>query len=255
MAAEVEDNRGAVVRRVFDILDCFAGGAELGITNICEQTGLPPATVHRFLAALVTWGGVEKLGHGRYTLGSRIWQLGVSAPEMRELRGLAQPFLVSLHLETKGTVYLSVRDGLDAVFSDRITLVKSSTASSRASRRMPLEQSGGGRALLAHSPDAWRVLVARAQVEPQLAEQLPLWEKQLEDIRKFGVGITLNDSLKGRTSVAAPIVGSDGTLIASVTAAFPDTRIPDPTTIAPQVLATARAIAQELEKKKPSRTH
>ena len=235
-----------VLGRAFDILDCFAGGAEMGVAGICDRTGLPPATVHRMLAALVAWGGVDRLGHGTYRLGARIWRLGIGAPQVRALREMAQPYLVDLHVATRGTVYLGVQDGSDAVFSDRITRVKPTAESSWATRRVALELTGGGRVLLAYSTSAWDDLCARAEDEPKIADEIPRLRAELAEIRHAGVAISYNDGLPGRTSVAAPVFGHDGLISASITVAFPESRIPQPQTIVPRVVSTARAISADL---------
>lgn len=241
-----EDAKRSVLGRAFEILDCFAGGTELTVAEICERTGLPPATVHRMLASLIEWEGVERLARGRYRLGSRIWRLGIGAPQVRRLRELAQPYLVNLHVATNGTVYLGVRDGGDAVFADRITRVKPTPGSSRVTRRKPLHTTGGGRVLLAYSPSAWDDLVAGAASAGGAPLQLPALEKDLADIRSQGVGISRNDGLPGRTTVAAPVFGADGEIVASVAVSFPDTRIPEPRAVVPHVLRASRAISIDL---------
>ena len=272
-----EDTKRSVLGRAFEILDCFEGGQEMTVAGICERTGLPPATVHRMLAALVEWEGVERLARGRYRLGARIWRLGVSAPQVRRLRELAQPYLVNLHMATRGTVYLGVRDGQDAVFGDRITRVKPTAASSFVTRRMPLQSTAGGRVLLAYCEDAWAQVrkdaaldaedgsgayddgagasgatspAAGAQGAPTPGASAPnglaALERELAEIRSQGYGVMLNDGLPGRTSVAAPVFGELGTVVASLTVSFPETRIPEPRTILPQVLGTARAISTDL---------
>lgn len=260
-----EDAKRSVLGRAFEILDCFVGGQEMTVAGICEETGLPPATVHRMLAALVQWEGVERLARGRYRLGARIWRLGVSAPQVRRLRELAQPYLVNLHMATRGTVYLGVQDGPDAVFGDRITLVKSTAASSYVTRRMPLQSTACGRVLLAYSTSAWENLQRNAEIlrdagqasetdyqeetsnaAPRPVVDLDTLGRELAQIRTNGYSVIRNDGLQGRTSVAAPVFGELGTVAASLTVSFPETRIPEPRTILPQVLGTARAISKDL---------
>lgn len=243
---EKDDPKRSVLGRAFDILDCFAGGNEMTVSGICRRTGLPPATVHRMLASLVEWGGVERLARGRYRLGARIWRLGVGAPQVRRLRELAQPYLVELHVATRGTVYLGLRDGNDAIFADRITRIRPTPGSARATRRMPLHSTGAGRVLLAHSDDAWAELVESAETSDTLRPLIPVLRRELEEIRRTGLAFSRNDGLPGRTSVAAPIFGEDGSIVASVAVAFPETRIADPRTIAPHVLAAARGISASL---------
>jgi len=235
-----------VLGRAFLVLDCFAGGVEMSVSRIGQRTGLPPATVHRILASLVEWGGVEHVSHGRYRLGSRIWRLGVGAPQVRVLRELAQPYLVDLHIHTAGTVYLAVRDGADTVFSDRITRVRRSTDTRRVARRAPLEQSGAGRVLLAHSEEAWAQLEAVTEDSPEAKTRLEKLRGDLARIREQGVAISSNDGLQGRYSVACPVLGFDGVVVASIAVAFPDTRIPDPMTVVPRVMSTAQAISKDL---------
>lgn len=268
-ADQNEEAKRSVLGRAFEILDCFEGGQEMTVSGICEQTGLPPATVHRMLAALVEWEGVERLARGRYRLGARIWRLGVSAPQVRRLRELAQPYLVNLHMATRGTVYLGVRDGQDAVFGDRITRVKPTAASSFVTRRMPLQSTAGGRVLLAYSDDAWQqvqrnaALAAGAYTTPLSDDDgdahsgdgltpypggLAALERELAAIRAQGYGVIRDDGLPGRTSVAAPVFGELGTAVASLTVSFPETRIPEPRTILPHVLGTARAISADLSR-------
>lgn len=260
-----EESRRSVLGRAFEILDCFVGGQEMTVAGICEETGLPPATVHRMLAALVEWEGVERISRGRYRLGARIWRLGVSAPQIRRLREIGQPYLVNLHMATRGTVYFGVRDGQDAVFGDRITRVKPTKLSSYVTRRMPLQSTACGRVLLAYSPEAWQNLQRDAQIlqeaediatrgssddgsdqAPRPALNLESLGSELAAIRSNGYAVIRNDGLRGRTSVAAPVYGEQGTVVASLTVSFPETRIPEPRTILPQVLGTARAISNDL---------
>ncbi|PZH20284.1 IclR family transcriptional regulator [Streptomyces sp. NTH33] len=245
-AVEHDDAKRTVLGRAFEILDCLAGGHEMTVAGICADTGLPPATVHRLLSALVEWEAAERVARGQYRLGPRIWRLGIGAPQPRRLRELAQPYLVELHLVTRGTAYLGVRDGANAMFADRITRVKSTPGSSRATRRMPLQATGCGLVLLAYSDDAWGELCDAAAHSDQLAATLPGLRGLLDEIRRQGFGVSRDDGLPGRTSVAAPVFGEDGGVAASVAVSFPETRIPDPRTVVPRVLGAARAISADL---------
>lgn len=254
-ADQGDEAKRSVLGRAFEILDCFAGGQEMTVAGICEQTGLPPATVHRMLAALVDWEGVERLARGKYRLGARIWRLGISAPQVRRLRELSQPYLVELHMATRGTVYLGVRDGMDAVFGDRITRVKPTANSSYVTRRMPLQETACGRLLLAYSEDAWQQLkqaVAAGAGEPSSTEGRPpdlrALARELATIREQGYSVTHNDGLRGRTSVSVPVFGELGRVVAGLTVSFPETRIPEPRAILPHVVRAARAISIDLAK-------
>ena len=107
--------------------------------------------------------------------------------------------------------------------------------------------------LLAYSPDAWDELCEVSETDEALAERLPGLRKEMAQIRHAKVAVTRDDGLPGCTSVAAPIFGSSGEIVASITVAFPDSRIPDPLTIVPRVIATARAISVDMADGRPGR--
>lgn len=115
VVADETSGRRSVLGRAFEILDCFAVDGEQTIASLCEQTGLPPATVHRMLASLVEWGAVERASRGRYLLGRRLWRLGVGVPQVRRLREVARPTLVDLHTATRSPVLIGALEDDDAI--------------------------------------------------------------------------------------------------------------------------------------------
>ncbi len=249
-SSEREGAKRSVLGRAFEILDCFEGaGDEVSVAHIVEKTGLPPATVHRLLSTLLRWGGVERLAHGRYRLSDRVWRLGLGAPAVKRLHEIAQPILVQLHVATQGTVYLAVRDGDHGLFVDRITRIKSTPETMNASRRLPLEQTGGGRVLLAFSPEAQyeRHLLFKDNTSAKKSQD-DLTDI-LENIRRSGVAVTHDDVLPGRLSVAAPIFDDEKAIIASVSVTFREEKL-NPraieTALIPNVKQAAKAIASEM---------
>ncbi|CAB4907254.1 MAG: helix-turn-helix domain-containing protein [Actinobacteria bacterium] len=248
--SEPQGEKRSVLGRAFDILDCFEGaGDEVSVAHIVEKTGLPPATVHRLLSTLLRWGGVERQAHGRYRLSDRVWRLGLGAPAVKRLHEIAQPILVQLHVATQGTVYLAVRDEGFGLFVDRITRIKSTPETMNASRRLPLDQTGGGRVLLAFSPDAQyeRHLVTKGAAT--VAGNRDDLSDILDNIRRTGVAVTHDDVLPGRLSVAAPIFDSEKAIVASVSVTFREEKL-NPraieTALIPNVKQAARAISSEM---------
>ena len=248
--SEPQGEKRSVLGRAFDILDCFEGaGDEVSVAHIVEKTGLPPATVHRLLGTLLHWGGVERQAHGRYRLSDRVWRLGLGAPAVKRLHEIAQPILVQLHVATQGTVYLAVRDEGYGLFVDRITRIKSTPETMNASRRLPLDQTGGGRVLLAFSPDAQyeRHLINKGN--PAAARNKDDLREILDNIRRSGVAVTHDDVLPGRLSVAAPIFDAEKEIVASVSVTFREEKI-NPraieTALIPNVKKAARAISSEM---------
>lgn len=219
------EGRRSVLGRAFDILDCFADEPHQSIAGLCDQTGLPPATVHRMLATLIEWGAVERFGRGHYCLGMRLWRLGWGVPSAREIRDLARPFMVDLYAATREIVVLASPDGDRLLLVDQIAGQKSGTAWRTRSRRVRLGVLAPGLVHLAHLP---LPEVRRLRDETDLGLPAELADNEfkllqtLAQIRSTGFAVSRGN---GRGWVAAPIVEPDGTLRSTVALVVPDQRL------------------------------
>ncbi|GLY70237.1 IclR family transcriptional regulator [Amycolatopsis taiwanensis] len=197
---QVEGKR-SVLGRAFDILECFAGDEpEQTVVGLSQQTGLPPATVHRMLAHLIRWGAVERMSRGHYRLGRRLWKLGRDVPSTRILKDVARPFLVDLHDVTGCISALCSPDG------DRVAVVDV-IAGRRALEHIPMPStlpftwSAPGIVILAHRTSA----DLRTPVDAQRRELL-------DDVRRTGVAVHSVAGPGSATWVSAPIFDRDGTI-------------------------------------------
>src|SRR3954449_5051512 len=144
----------SVTSRALAVLDAFdAGAPRLSLSEIAERSGTPLTTAHRLLAELTAWGALTRRGDGRYEIGRKLWDLGLLAPVQTELREVAHPFLLDVHTATRDTVHLAVRDGLRALYVERISGRESVPVISSVGSRLPLHATGVGKVLLASAPD------------------------------------------------------------------------------------------------------
>lgn len=239
----------SVLRRALSVLDCFTEARpEQSVAGISHLTGLPPATVHRLLAVLVDWGGVERTGRGRYTLGMRMWRLGSSVPQARRLRDVALPFLEDLYEATHQVVHLAVLDGLETLYVEKISSRQSIQVTSKVGRRLPLHAAGPGKVILAYSaPELLdRVLAAGLKrMTPQTITDEKLLRRAIAEIRRDGYAVSREEMSAGTASLAGPVFGSDGSILASVAVVMPPERLHVPA-LAPVVRAVCRAISRNL---------
>src|SRR5258706_14024102 len=83
--------------RIMAILDAFATeGPQLRTGDVCRITGLPSATTGRLLKELVEFGGLSRLGRGRYSVGPRLRQIGALGTELSQPWTVVQPWVVLL---------------------------------------------------------------------------------------------------------------------------------------------------------------
>jgi DNA-binding IclR family transcriptional regulator len=237
----------AVLRRGLEILECFSGPAsEQSIRSICRTTGLPPATVHRMLAILVEWGGVERVARGRYRLGLKLWHLGAGVPQARRLRDIALPFLEDLYEVTHEVVHLGVRDGQCLLYVEKLSGRQSVHASSIVGLRLPLHATGPGKVLLAYAePGLLEEIIDHGldQLTPRTITEPGQLKRAMAEVRRTGVAVSRSESSLGTASVAAPIFAPDGKVVASVSVVVPEPRL-EPPVLIPLVQTVARAISR-----------
>ncbi len=197
---------------------------EMGLGAIAETTGLPSATAYRLVAELVEWGALERVARGRYRIGLRLWQVGSLAPVARNLRDAALPSMQDLSAVTGHLVHLVVLDGHEALFLERLAGHVDVRVRSRVGRRLPLHGSGPGKVLLAHAPPEF-VDEVLARGLPRLASGTITDPNRLRsvlaDIRRGGYCISRDEMTEGTSTVAAPITGGDGAVVASLSAVVP----------------------------------
>jgi DNA-binding IclR family transcriptional regulator len=131
------------VLAALDVLDCFSQQEELGVTEIARRLGVAKSTAHRLLTTLCARGIAEQNPQtGHYRLGLHLFELGQLARERAPLHRAALPLLEEIRQATGQTVHLSVADGADVLFLERMTSVRAIPLLVPGTRRMPAPRRG-----------------------------------------------------------------------------------------------------------------
>ncbi len=198
----------SVTSRALAILDAFdAATPRLSLSEIAERSALPLTTAHRLLGELTAWGGLHRRGDGRYEIGRKLWDLGLLAPVQLELRQVAAPFLQDLHTTIRDTVHLAVREGLQALYVERLSGRESVPIVSQVGSRLPLHATGVGKVLLAAAPNdvveqALRSLTRQTRhtlVDPGRVR------RELAEVRRRRYARTSEEMSPGAASLAVPV--------------------------------------------------
>lgn len=144
------------VRRAAALIKLLAREATAGwrLSDIAQASGLGKATTHRLLTALTETGlAYQDPKTRRYLLGYELVRLGYLATRF-DIAQLARPTLLRLARETGDTVFLSVREGLDALCLERqVGDFPIKTLTLDVGDRRPLGVGAGSLALLAFLPE------------------------------------------------------------------------------------------------------
>lgn len=239
-----------VIERMMKLLDVLAHHADpVPLKQLALETGLHPSTAHRILGAMTHSGFVERSDAGIYRLGIRLLELGSIVKSRISLRETAMPFMLKLHAATGESVNLGVRAGDEIVYVER-------TSSGRASVRVvhivgaraPLHTTATGKLFLVEDGlERIRDYARRTGLPastPASITTLPALEKELDRVRRHGVGFDLDEVEAGVRCIAAGIRDDDGELIAGLSLSTPSERFnPD---WAPLVRETADEISRAL---------
>ncbi|WP_338051934.1 IclR family transcriptional regulator [Pseudonocardia acidicola] len=235
--------------RVLDVLAAFTTDRpRLTLTEISRRSELPLTTTHRLVGELAAWGALERDEDGRYGIGLRLWEVGALAPRSLGLRESAMPFLEDLYEVTRENVQLAVLDGTEVVYVERLSGRAAVNVITRVGMRLPLHATGVGLVLLAHADAELqeRVLAAplRRYTDKTICSADEL-RRVLADVRRTGVAISDGQIELVALSVAAPVRGASGDVVAALSVVVPATGT-NPLAYVPVVRAAARGISRVL---------
>ncbi len=188
------------VERALALLSAVAqdGGT---LTQLARTAELSPSTASRLLATLASQELVRRDEHGHYHAGARLRQLAAASLRADPLHELAGPHLSALAAETGETANLAVAaDSQRVVYLRQVPGPKLVGTAAWAGRTIPRRGTALGAALRGEL-DATGYVARAGAVEPEV------------------------------TSIAAPVFGADGEIVAALSV------------LAPTYRATARRIA------------
>ena len=238
-----------VTGRVLALLATFtAEEPELTLTQLSRRTGLPMPTVHRLTGELVGWGALERADRGPFRIGLRLWEVAALAPRGLGLRDRAMPYLEDLFEATRQHVQLAVLDGHEAVYVERLSARGAVGVVSRVGGRLPLHATGVGQVLLAHSPREVQEEVLRGPLTaltPKTVVDPVELRRVLAHVRRSGVAVCDGQVELRSLSVAAPVRGPGGGVVAALSVVVPSTEHGASSYVA-AVRAAARGISRAL---------
>lgn len=206
--------------RVLDLLGAFAsGGGSLTLSEISRYADLSLTTTHRLVGEVLQWGGLELDDAGRYRLSAKILDLASASTQAMRLRERALPHLVELHRRTGMTVHLSVRDGASVLYLEALRSHPNYTGENRIGGRLGLHVTATGLVLLAFAEDDCREEYLAGPLKRYTSETITEPEAlraRMQQVKRNGYAVAERFVAMAAGSVAAPVMGPDGTVQAAV---------------------------------------
>jgi len=254
-ARRSDDARSAAGRTLF-VLGAFdESHPSLTLSQIGQRAQLPLPTAHRLVAELVGARLVTRSPDGAYSIGARLWRLGLlSAPTT--LREVAQPHLQDLVAATGHTVHLAVLEGSRAMVVERLSGTRTVSTRHRPGALLPLHCTAVGKALLGYASDdvVSEVMAALTQHTPFTNTDPRVLRRQLVEVRRTGVARSAQEHRLGVSSLAVPVFVDGDSVVAAIAVIAPLTS-PRITESVPPMRAAAAAIAEGLRRQRLTAEH
>jgi IclR family pca regulon transcriptional regulator len=239
--------RGLAVIRAFD-----AANPELTLSDVARHTGLTRAAARRFLHTLVDLGYMRFDGR-LFALRPRVLELGYAYLSSLSLPEVAHPHLEALAAQVHESCSVSVLDGDEVVYVARVPTKRIMTVAISVGTRFPAFATSMGRVLLAAQPADWldhwlttadlQPLTRRTVSDPDRLRAV------LARVRSQGFALVDQEFEEGLRSLAVPVHGVDGSVIAAMNVSARASRGSSDVIrreLLPPLLATARAVEDDL---------
>lgn len=239
--------RGLAVIRAFD-----AEHPRLTLSEAAARADITRAAAGRFLRTLEHLGYVRSTGR-EFALTPRVLELGFSYLSALSLPEVVQPHLERLSRTVDESVSAAVLDGGDIVYVARVPTRRIMSVGIMIGTRFPAYATSMGRVLLASLPRATRDAVIDGYAFERFTERTVSdagsLARQLDEVASRGYALADGELESGVCSVAAPVRGRDGSVVAAVNVSASTARVTTDRlreAYLPELLAAAAAIEADL---------
>jgi IclR family transcriptional regulator, pca regulon regulatory protein len=241
------------------ILNCFSAQKPvLGIAKLADELNMSRSTTHRYASTLVALGYLEQDHARRYRLAPRVADMGMSVLDSMALRGKAREPLRELREQTGRTASLAVLDGTQIRYVDRRRGWRRGQHAVDldlgAGAHLPAQCTAMGKVLLANLPDRERErLIGELELTkrgPKSISSKKALRAELQRVSEEGIALGDEELAAGVRTIAAPVQGPDGEVLAAVGVPVPaeDYTLEDlRKVLGPSVIATAKRISTALQ--------
>jgi IclR family KDG regulon transcriptional repressor len=235
-----------------ELLECLLrADAPCGVTELARLSGLNPSNVHRTLQTWAHLGFVAQDAHtGAYHCTLRLFEWGCRVADGYDVRRVAREHLARLSRSTQETIHLSVLDGAEIVYLDKIDSPQPVRAYSEIGGRAPAHCVATGKMLLAHAGSAALAALPSPlpRPTPKTVPDTDALRTQLQKFLRQGYAVNREEWRVGVSGLGAAVFDQHGRAIAAVGLSAPSSRLvaAREVELGASLVATADAITQAL---------
>jgi len=240
------------IEKCFKVVSCFYDANRvLSLEELVKQTGYKKTTCFRILKTMLSLGLLEQDAKTKaYQFGPRLVLIGLAALKNMSLHKISLPILQKLRDETRETVNLSILNGKEILYVERLMSNYIVNLNVNVGDRLPVNCTSMGKIMLAFLPDnVTEKILDEPHFEPKTKKtitDIAAFKKELSEIRIKGYAINDEELEKGLRAVAAPIFNHTGEAIAATNIVWTTARHPSRKVFeifTPKIVAAAAQIS------------
>ena len=226
------NEKSSAALRALSILEIVSASPEpMTATEVNQQLMLPKPTIHRLCMMLEREGFLQPRLDGRgYLPGNRLSKIALGAISNNDhLRTERHAILQRLSEEVGETCNISIPDGVEMIYFDRVETHWPLRVQLQINDRVPVYCTASGKLFLSHLPSAKRNrLISKLNLEqrtPNTITTESTLKTELKRIRREGIGYDNEEFMKGMIAVAVPIQSSQGQFYGGLAMHAPNARM------------------------------
>ena len=219
------------ILRVVSVLKSFTPDKlELSAADISREVGIPKATTHRMLAALIKGGLLDRNTEtGKYRIGPGLYIMGILYLSTTDILKAAQPVIKTLNDLTNETVTMGIFDKGNVIVVMKEESKNAFRFCSHVGLVLPAHASGMGKAFLSELTEAeLDSLYPEERLPPRTKKTIATKTElklDLQQIRKTGVSFNREGAHEGVEGVGSVIRDASGRAAAAMSISLPVFRI------------------------------
>lgn len=220
----------ASVIKAIEVIEYIAySEKEVGVTEISNGLNYGVSATYHLLNTLKECNIIVQNDRTKkYSLGLKLWQIGMLAYGQNHISVTLKPYLKKLKDLTGETANLTIMDNNQIVYiaqEESSKLVKMFTTTGATA---PLHCTAGGKVLLAYKPEDIRNSILDKIKLTRYTENTIVSKedliKEMEEIRKRGYGFDNEERELGVSCIGAPVFDLNDEVIACITISGPTSR-------------------------------
>jgi DNA-binding IclR family transcriptional regulator len=217
--------------KAFGVLELVAhADGPLSLDQVTQLCGLPKPSVYRILGTLQRGGLVQREpASKRYCIGARLSRLALEVMMRSPQRARRHAILQQLVAEVGETCNLTMLDGNEVLYLDRVETTSPVRVHLAAGSRVPLHCTASGKLFLSQLSESQAATLLgpgpyRRYTESTIVDPAAL-QKELRRIRSEGIGTDVGEFLEGSVALSVPVTDAQGRVCATVAVHGPAPRV------------------------------